>query len=228
MRRGLRHAACAGLVLVGLGGCAPNADSPLARDPSRTDAAAPRALLGEWHRSLVTGQKDRYLACFAGSQDELVLMLAMFEAVQAGYAFHDAVVRAYGEEAWTLFESGEGTRIDLFPRDAAWPRKISVVRMGQAAFGYLPRGRVPLHLSGAGGAWRVHAASLVPPGFEARHAAKYLFRWAASLRKLVPEIGQGRVTAEKATKDVVDDFDAQTPAAQRPEAAAAVEFMLAQ
>ena len=225
MSPGLRYAAVGACVLLVLAGCGPNATAPRARVPSAIDAAPPRALLAEWHRSLVGGQKDRYLACFAGSQDDLVLVLAMFEAVQAGYAFHDAVVATYGPEAWKLFESGEGARVDLFPRDAAWPRRITVVRTGAAACGYLPRGRVPLHLAESGGAWRLQAASLVPPGYEARQVADYLFRYAAALRKLVPEIGQRRLSAEKATE--ADYFRDLAPA-ERPKAAAAVEALLAQ
>lgn len=225
MRTPSRPAVAAALAVLVLAGCGPTSDAD--RRPSAAADAAPRALVSAWHRSLVGGDKERYLACFAGSKDDLVLVLAVFEAVQAAYAFHDAVVGAYGPEAWQVFQSSKGTRVDLFPRDPAWTRTITVVPMGRSAFGYLPRSRVPLHMMDEGGRWRILAAGMVPPGYEAKRAAEYLFRWAATLRKLAPKPGQEAFSAEKATREVTDEFRARVSAEDQPAAAAAVEaFML--
>ena len=214
------------LALLALAGCAAGPESPQARAPAADDAAGPRALLARWHRSLVTGDKTQYAACFTGSKDDLVLALAVFEAIQANYAFHSAVVSTYGQDGWKAFQASEGARIDLFPREGQWLAGITVVPMGPMAFGYLPRGRVPMHMLKEDGAWRIQAASLAVPGFEPKRAADYLFRWAATLRRLIPQITARGMTADKATKDVNDDFRARLSPAEAPAAAEAVGSLL--
>jgi len=209
-----------------LAGCAANPESPQVRASARDDAAGPRALMAKWHHSLATGDKTQYLSCFTGSKDDLVLALAVFDAIQANYAFHNAVVATYGPDGWKAFQASEGARIDLFPREERWLARITVVPMGQMAFSYLPRGRVPMHMLHQDGAWHIQAASLTTPGFEAKRAADYLFRWAATLRQLIPQITARGVTAEKATKDVRDDFKAKVAPAEAPAAAEAVDSFL--
>jgi len=154
------------------------------------DDSAPRRTLLAWHGSLVGSDRQQYLACFAGTEDELVLVLAAFEAVEASEAFHNAVVAAYGEDAWRSFERADGARVARFPRESDWPMRITLVRTGAMAFGYLPGGRVPLHLVEDRGAWRIQAASLIPPGQTAEKAAYYLFRWSAALRELAQRVGR--------------------------------------
>jgi len=222
----LKTTVSAMLALLALTGCAANPESPQARTPPRDDAAGPRALLARWHRSLVAGDKTQYLECFAGSKDDLVLALAVFEAIQANYAFYNAVVSTYGPDGWKAFQASEGARIDLFPREGQWLARITVVPMGSMAFGYLPRGRVPMHMLREDGAWRIQAASLAVPGFEPKRAADYLFRWAATLRRLIPQITARGVTADKATKDVKEDFKARVAPEERPAAAEAVHAFL--
>ena len=177
------------LALVSIAGCGPEQAALRAPGPSEDDSA-PRRTLVAWHGSLVGGDRQQYLACFAGTQDELVLVLAAFEAVEASEAFHDAVVAAYGEDAWRSFERADGARVARFPREPDWPMRITLVRTGAMAFGYLPGGRVPLHLVEDRGAWRIRAASLIPPGQTAEKAAYYLFRWSAALRELAQRVGR--------------------------------------
>ena len=170
-------------------GC--GAQNPMGRAPGASeDDSAPRRTLLAWHGSLVGGDRQQYLACFAGTEDELVLVLAAFEAVEASEAFHNAVVAAYGEDAWQSFERADGARVARFPRESDWPMRITLVRTGAMAFGYLPGGRVPLHLVEDRGAWRIQAASLIPPGQTAEKAAYYLFRWSAALRELAQRVGR--------------------------------------
>jgi hypothetical protein len=83
-----------------------------------------------------------------------------------------------------------------------------------------------MHMLREDGAWRIQAASLATPGFEAQRAADYLFRWGATLRRLIPQITARGLTAEKATKDVTDDFRAKVAPAEAPAAAAAVSNFL--
>jgi hypothetical protein len=71
--------------------------------------------------------------------------------------------------------------------------RITLVRTGGLAFGYLPGGRVPMHLAEDRGAWRIQAASLIPPGQTAEKAAYYLFRWSATLRELTQRVGPAGV-----------------------------------
>lgn len=226
MVAGPKRLVAVALALVMLVGCGPNPDAPRAQGLSSADTAGPRTLLADWHASLMAGEKGVYLACFVGSEDELVLALALMEVVQASYAFHDAVVAAYGEGGWQAFQRSKGARVDLFPRDANWTETITVVRMKRAAFGYLRTGRVPLHMSWEAGGWRLHASGLVPPGFEAKRAADYLFRWAATLRELAPKIGEKRIKADRARQQVTEDFNRRIAPDEQPEAAAAVEFFM--
>ncbi|HUU10210.1 MAG TPA: hypothetical protein VM431_06675 [Phycisphaerae bacterium] len=207
-------------------GCGPNGHTPGAQGLAGADTAGPRTLLADWHASLVAGDKAAYLSCFVGGEEELVLALALMEVVQASYAFHDAVLAAYGEGGWQAFQQSKGARVDLFPRDPNWTGTITLARMGDAAFGYLRTGRVPLHMSREGAGWRLHASGLVPPGFEAQRAADYLFRWAATLRELAPKIGDKRLRADNARKQVTEDFQARIAPDEQPEAAAAVEFFM--
>ena len=177
-----------GLVVIA-SGC--EAQNPALRAPGAAeDDSAPRQTLLAWHGSLIGGDRQQYLACFAGTEEELVLVLAAFEAVEASEAFHNAVVAAYGEDAWRSFERADGARVARFPRESDWPMRITLVRTGALAFGYLPGGRVPMHLVEDRGAWRIQAASLIPPGQTAEKAAYYLFRWSAALRELVQRVGR--------------------------------------
>ena len=177
------------LVLVALAGCGPE-QAALRAPGAAEDDSAPRRTLLAWHGSLIGSDRQQYLACFAGTEDELVLVLAAFEAVEAGWAFRNAVVAAYGEDAWRSFERADGARVALFPRESDWPMRITLVRTGAMAFGYLPGGRVPLHLVEDRGTWRIQAASLIPPGQTAEKAAYYLFRWSAALRELAQRVGR--------------------------------------
>jgi hypothetical protein len=226
MLGGPKRTVAAALSLVMLAGCGPNAAAPRARGLGGADTAGPRTLLADWHASLVAGDKVGYLACFVGSEEELVLALALMETVQAGYAFQDAVIAGYGPQGWQAFQRSKDARVSLFPRDPTWPGRITVARMGRMALAYVPSGRVPLHMSRETGGWRLHASGLVPPGFEPKRAADYLFRWAATLRELAPKIGEKRVKADRARQQVTDDFRARLAPDEQPEAAAAVEFFM--
>lgn len=189
MRLASRLSALAVGLAVIASGC--EAQNPALRAPGASeDDTAPRRTLLAWHGSLIGGDRQQYLACFAGTEDELVLVLAAFEVVEASEAFHNAVVAAYGEDAWRSFERADGARVARFPRDPDWPMRITLVRTGAMAFGYLPGGRVPMHLVEDRGAWRIQAASLIPPGQTAEKAAYYLFRWSAALRELAQRVGR--------------------------------------
>jgi len=215
---------CAAIVLLlplTIIGCAAAPNSPAARTPPEADTAGPQAALVRWHHALADGDKTQYLACFVGSQDEQVLALAIFESIQAAYEFQKAVVAAYGQDAWKVFETNDATRVDIFPRDPAWPARVTLARMGGAAVAYTPRGRVPLHLSQVGGAWRIHASGLVPPGVDAKRAARYLFQWAEALRKLAGQVAGKGVPAEKVSRDALVEFDARLAPEDRAPAAAA-------
>ena len=189
MRLASRLSALAVGLAVIASGC--EAQNPALRAPGASeDDTAPRRTLLAWHGSLTGGDRQQYLASFAGTEDELVLVLAAFEVVEASEAFHNAVVAAYGEDAWRSFERADGARVARFPRESDWPMRITLVRSGAMAFGYLPGGRVPLHLVEDRGAWRIQAASLIPPGQTAEKAAYYLFRWSAALRELAQRVGR--------------------------------------
>jgi len=221
----LKIVVAAVLALLMVSGCGPTKDAAPASAPAalaQADTAGPRALLMRWHQALVSGDKAQYLACFVGSEDELVLALAGLEAVQAAYAFHNAIVSTYGADAWRAFQTSDGAQIGLFPRDTQWTRRVTVIRQGDIAFGYLPRGRVPIHMSQVDGVWRIHAGSLVPPGFEARRAADFQFRWAAALRNLIPRVGQRQLAMERAGEEANKDLAARIKPEDRPAAAAAV------
>ena len=191
-----------------------------------SDTAAPRAALARWQRAMAGGDKTAYVACFTGSQEELVLAIAIFDAVQSAYAFQSAVVAAYGPEGWKVFETSESARIDLFPREARWVTTLTVIRTGNTAVAYLPRARVPMVLSEEGGVWRIHASGLVPPGTDAAHASKWLFLWSSALRNLAKKVGQKELAADKATQNFADDFKAKLAPEDRPAAPAAVERLM--
>jgi len=226
MLAGPKCLVAAALALMTLTGCGPNPDAPGARGLAGADTAGPRALLADWHASLVAGDKGAYLACFVGSEEELVLALAVQEVVRSSYAFHDAVVAAYGPAGWEVFRRSKGARVSLMPREPGWVRTITVARMGEMAFGYVPKGRVPLHLSRGAGVWRLHASSLVPPGLDAGRAADYLFRYAAVLRQLVEEVRQKQVEAARASMRMEKDFLARVAPDEQAEAGQAVDAFL--
>ena len=98
--------------------------------------------------------------------------------------------------------------------------------MERGAVGDLRTGRVPLHLSWEDGGWRLHASGLVPPGFEAKRAADYLFRWAATLREVAPKIVKKRVKADRASREVTEDFNRRIDPDEQPQAAEAVKFFM--
>jgi len=224
MRDCLSGAALVVCVAMVAGGCE-NTRAPAAGDAYEPEA--PRAALVKWHQSLAFGDKPRYLSCFVGSEDELVLALAVFDAVHAAHAFHDAVVRAYGPEAWQAFEASPQARVVLFPREDTWPARVTVVRTGAIAFGYLPHARLPLHLAEGGGAWRIHAGSLVPPGQTAEQAAYYLFRWAAALQEMTLRVGQPGVAASEVAPEAAREaFKAKVGEEQFDDADKAVQHMM--
>ena len=69
MVAGPKRSVAAALALVMLVGCGPNPDAPRARGLGGADTAGPRALLADWHASLVAGDKMMCLACFVGSEE---------------------------------------------------------------------------------------------------------------------------------------------------------------
>jgi len=207
------------LAAIALAGCAASPESPATRQTA--DVTGPRAAVVRWHHALADGDKAAYTACFAGTEVDLVLALAIFESTQAAYEFQKAVVAAYGPDAWKAFETADASRVDIFPRDPSWPMRVTVVEMGGIALAYTPRGRLPLHLVESGGAWRIQAAGLVPPGVDAKRAARYLFQWADALRKLAAQVSGKSVPAEKASRDAMVEFDAGLAPEERPAAAAA-------
>ena len=202
-----------------LAGCAATPESPAARQTA--DFVGPRAAVVRWHHALADGDKAAYTSCFAGTEEELVLALAIFESAQAGYEFQKAVVAAYGQDAWKAFETSDASRVDIFPRDPSWPMRVTVVEMGGIALAYTPRGRLPLHLTQSGGAWHIQAAGLVPPGVDAGRAARYLFQWAEALRKLAAQVSGKSVPADKASRDAMVEFESRFAPEERPAAAAA-------
>jgi len=218
LTRKIRLAALA-IAALAIAGCAAGPESPTARQT--TDVTGPRAAVARWHHALADGDKAAYAACFAGTEEDLVLALAIFESTQAAYEFQKAVVAAYGQDAWKAFETADTSRVDIFPRDPSWPLRVTVVEMGGIALAYTPRGRLPLHLTTEGGAWRIQASGLVPPGVDAKRAARYLFQWAEALRKLAAQVSGKSVPAEKASKDAMVEFEARLAPEERPAAAAA-------
>ena len=218
LTRKIRLAALA-IAALAIAGCAAGPESPTARQT--TDVTGPRAAVARWHHALADGDKAAYAACFAGTEEDLVLALAIFESTQAAYEFQKAVVAAYGQDAWKAFETADTSRVDIFPRDPSWPLRVTVVEMGGIALAYTPRGRLPLHLTTEGGAWRIQASGLVPPGVDAKRAARYLFQWAEALRKLAAQVSGKSVPAEKASQDAMREFDARLAPEERPAAAAA-------
>jgi len=191
------------------------------------DDSAPRRTLLAWHGSLVGGDRQQYLACFAGTEEELVLALAIFDAVQINYRFYNAVVAKYGADAWKAFEGAGAARVHLWPRDPGWTATITVVRTGDFAVGYLPRARVPMHLRQDGGRWRIDAASLVPPGVTADKGAYYLYRWVASMEELILRVGRPETTlAEFGPRASQEAYKAKLREGEFAPAAEAVDALL--
>ena len=195
----------AALALALAAGCAAPGEADRA-PAGGADASGPRNLLVRWHQALATGDQTQYLSCFTGSQDELVLAIAMQQAVRAAQTFHDAVVETYGPEGWASLQQSPGARVALWPRQADWPMGITLVRTGALAFAYLPDGRVPLHLEEERGVWRIHAASLVPPGHTAERAAYFLFRWVAVLEELTVRVRRPGATPAEVAPEASEEL----------------------
>jgi hypothetical protein len=208
------------LAMILAAGCAAGPESGQTRTSAMDDGAGPRALLATWHKTLVAGDKSAYTACFIGTDEEIVLALAGMEAVQANYAFHDAVVTKFGADAWKGFSSG-GAQIDIFPKDPMAAQRITVVQTGGTAQGYLPRGKVPLTMVERGGRWYIHAASMTPPGLKAKEAADYQYRWAAALRKLTQQVASNQTPAPAAASPT-EDFMKMVAPEERARATEAV------
>jgi hypothetical protein len=83
---------------------------------------------------------------------------------------------------------------------------ITLVRTGDLAFAYLPAGRVPLHLSQEEGAWRICAASLVPPGHTAERAAYFVFRWVAVLEELTARVRRPGATPAEVAPEASEEL----------------------
>jgi len=222
----MRRARIAAVVAAALMLIAPGCQNT--RDAVPAGEGGPRAALRQWHQALLRGDRAEYLASFAGTEEELVLALAIFDAVQVNYRFYDAVVAKYGADAWKAFEGAGAARVHLWPRDPGWTATITVVRTGDFAVGYLPRARVPMHLRQDGGRWRIDAASLVPPGVTADKGAYYLYRWVAAMEELILRVGRPETTpAEFGPRASQEAYKAKLREGEFDPAAEAVDAFLA-
>jgi len=79
----------------------------------------PQVAIKNLLNAVADGNKDRFMACWAGTPQQVAAMGSMYEAGRASADFRERFIKAYGDKSWDDFEHGknEGARARLLLMD---------------------------------------------------------------------------------------------------------------
>ncbi len=129
----------------------------------RAPAATPQEALLKMSRSMVLGDRDAFIDCFAGSGEELKALETVLRWSQAGLAFRKAMLAAYGKDGWKEFQGDQGVlKFDVMDQDAV-QRSTFTADGENAAVARLPGGNQTQKavLLRSAGVWRIKASSFL-------------------------------------------------------------------
>jgi hypothetical protein len=136
--------------------------------PGCRDAAARRrveALRGQvmaMHTAMVEGDRAAFLSVFHGPAGPRRYAGALFDCWQAGFAFADAYVDAYGSEAWQSLQGDVETRIRIPARNERWWSDVRIRPVGEdSAICRTPDGRHLFTARLGPEGWRFRASDLL-------------------------------------------------------------------
>ncbi|HUS47378.1 MAG TPA: hypothetical protein VM098_04630 [Phycisphaerae bacterium] len=116
-----------------------------------------------------SGTREQFLSCVAGTEDEKKLAGAMYDYACATKGFREDFVKAYGEAAWTEFQSeetedapeGPNASLPVIPDDMLEEMEKAQVKIdGDKATLTMEQDGAPLGLIKLGGVWKVDASVL--------------------------------------------------------------------
>jgi len=163
----------------------------------------PREALIQAFSSLLKESKSGMLAHFEATPKEREGLAALYAFIQAGVAFRDAFIRAYGQQAWANFQdpqkgAGDGdANLELFgEKQIKELRRARIELQGNEAFCQLASVPESLRLVKRKGRWLVDATSLFPGNTDPQQMAKMLISVAAAVKKYQKAIGHPGIKPE--------------------------------
>ena len=113
----MRFAACAACV------CALISSVAWAQDRPVADPSTPKGVLVKLWTAVVQKDKPALKECFTGRAEYLKILDGLFAFSAAAFDFRDALVKAYGPDAWETYTTVSVPRAfvpQIPPRDTAW------------------------------------------------------------------------------------------------------------
>ena len=194
------------LSMCALAGC--KGDKPEPKSPGKPAAAAfkpkpadtPRQALENMVGALNANDRKHFLACFAGTAEEMKAPEVMFEMSATSKAFRDDFVKAYGQEGWEKFQTESPGRANaklILPEEGFKELdKFEYTVKDDTATVKEPGKRQELHLVKQDGQWRVKASSFVPPGAQADKFCEMMGNLSATVSKYRKAIGAKDIKPE--------------------------------
>ena len=162
----------------------------------------PQEVLTNMANAMADGDRDAYLACFKGTEEEIGVMMTIFDASCAAQSFGEKLTAAYGKESLGGATASWGAG-PLRPPD---PQKL----LAQAEFDVQGTTAVvrqkgaqdadagpnnAIHMIREGGRWYIKAASMVPTG-QAAKMRSIMEKFPGIYEELEKEIGKEGVSAQ--------------------------------
>ena len=180
------------------------------RGGGRAPGARPQDTLLSLIVTQKQNDKDAFLALhYAGSDLEIEALKASFDLNQVGWAFEKALTEEYGPDAWGTFHPLPAWRDGVLPADdSRWVERVLLRKEDEETYSArLPNVDDRINLKLRNGVWRIHIASLFPPGVGARRSKDLCEKVRKALKKVEPKIGEGGMTVAKLKTEFVREYN---------------------
>lgn len=177
-----RHVAAWSVLLVALAGCGGgNQEMPRTQ---ATDQTTPAVTVLKMNRAALEGDREAYLACFVGSEEQLAVAEAMYDFAREGLAFREAMLGQYGQAGWAhvqqYFALPSTEMAGWQVRDESADEATLVQPLEQTA----------LRLRRVDGQWYIRAGEFVPADESAERVVAWFGATTDEFARIRQRIGQ--------------------------------------
>lgn len=165
-------------------------------------SAGPAEVLDQMTVALLDGNKDEFLSYYQASAAQKQALIGMFDFSQAGMAFRDKFIAAYGQDAWDTFQSDASQGASMSLPERYNPDEVTVDIDGDAAMVTATDEPQPLQLVRKNGVWLIDAESMVGPDGQAAKIGTLMSKMAEIIRDYTNVIGQPGMTPEQLDEEM--------------------------
>lgn len=141
-----------------IGACVLLATSARSEDKPAPDQSTPKGTLVKMWGAIVQKNRVALKECFTGPAQYTALLDDLYEFAVAAFDFRDALIKAYGADAWEQYQSAKTAKAfvpQIPPRDSRWVEEVVVTVEGDKASYVNPWTKRKEDLVRAGGKWRL-------------------------------------------------------------------------